>query len=113
MPQDLGVALVSRKSLEGDEPVSPSCHTVGRRLVDCPEVQDQDRLVRPALDIDARYPEVTSDVALRVEHLDKDGVGAGVYGVEEGKERRVERSVLAVFGPHDVDDRPPSPALAG
>jgi hypothetical protein len=51
-------------------------------------------MVRPARGIDARYPEATSDVAIRVEHLDKDCVGAGVHDVEETAERRVERSVV-------------------
>jgi hypothetical protein len=111
--KDFGIALALRESPEGDEPVSPGRRTSGRRLVDRPEVQDQDGLVPPAVDIDARYPEATSDVARAVEHLDKDGVGAGVHGLEEAAERRVERSVVAVFGPHDVDDRLPFPELGG
>src|SRR3954465_3594619 len=52
VPQQLGVALILRESHEGDDLVSPGRHRVGGCFVNRPEVQDQDGLVRPALDID-------------------------------------------------------------
>jgi hypothetical protein len=63
--------------------------------------------------LDARYPEATSDIVRRIEHLDRDGVRPGVDRVEEAADRRTERSVVAVVGHHDVDDHLPFPQLGG